>query len=60
MGKTSDRRRPKRDRQFNLRVSAHEYELIRRAAGQYPPTTWARVQILEAAERELRKGGKKR
>ncbi len=38
-----------KDHQFNFRLSEAEYELIVEAAGGYPPTTWARVELLKLA-----------
>ena len=42
-------------RQFNFRLSEDEFELIRQAAGDYPPTTWARAELLRLARKEIQK-----
>lgn len=48
--KQSNGKRPdKRMRQFNFRLDDAEYALVAEAAGDYPPATWARVQLLRAA-----------
>ena len=67
MSQEKCRGRPKlpvpKDRQFNFRVSQAEYELILEAAGGYPPTTWARVELLRLARQvvgDKKKGGTRR
>ena len=40
-----------KSRQFNFRLSEPEYQQILEAAGGYPPTTWARVELLKLANR---------
>ena len=68
MVKKRKRGRPKtatpKVRQFNFRMSEAEYELIQEAAGGYPPATWARVELLQLAERVVaerkKKGGGRR
>ena len=54
-------RKPKAQlmRQFNFRLSESEYRLIKRAADGYPPTTWARVELLKLAAKAVKghKGG---
>ena len=51
-----------KERQFNFRVSEEEYELITKAANGYPPTTWARVELVRLAREKVaraKKGGRK-
>ena len=46
-------------RQLNFRLTESEYAVIREAAGRYPVATWARVELLRAAESEISKRGKR-
>jgi hypothetical protein len=41
---------------LTLRMTPEQIERIRQAAGPYPAATWARVALVEAAERAIKAG----
>lgn len=43
----------KRERKALLSFTDAEWTLIEQAAGKYPPATWMRVVVVDAAEMEL-------
>ena len=40
---------------LSVRLTESERELIAKAAGPYPPSIWARVELVKVAEKDVKK-----
>ena len=54
-GRPAKPKSQQRLRQFNFRLTEAEYRLVEDAANGYPPSTWARVELLRLARKEVQK-----